>query len=100
MRERNREPDVERERDRDATDADDAEFERDRLRLLLGGVRESDRDRDRLGDRLDFLFRRADRDVFMLFSGGSGAVRLPIETPLPEEIDDATVPPSDAAKHS
>ena len=52
VRERNRDPDVERERDRDATDADDAELERERLRLLLGGVLESDRDRDRLGDRL------------------------------------------------
>jgi len=100
VRERSRDPEVERERERDATDADDAELERERERLLLGGVRESDRDRDRLGDRLDFLFLREERGVLMLLRGGSGAVRLPIETPLPEEMDEATVPPSDEAKHS
>ena len=52
VRECRREPDVDRERERDGTDADEGERDRERDRLLLGGVRESDRDRDRLGDRL------------------------------------------------
>lgn len=53
VRDRNREPDVERDRllERDGTEADDGECDRERLRLL-GGVRESERDLDLLGDRL------------------------------------------------
>ena len=44
------EGDSDLERDREGTDAEDGD--RERLRLLLGGVRESERDLDRLGDRL------------------------------------------------
>ena len=44
--------DSERERDREGTDAEDGDRDLERLRLLLGGVRESERDLDRLGDRL------------------------------------------------
>jgi len=81
VRERSREPDVERDRDldRDGTDADDGERDRLRLRLLLGGVRESDRDLDRLGDRLDFLLR-ADSGVVVavvvMVTDGRGPVLL------------------------
>lgn len=53
VRERRREPLVERERDREGTETADeaAECDLERLRLL-GGVRESERDLERLGDRL------------------------------------------------
>ena len=55
VRERSREPEVERDREpeRDGTEADEGEWDRERLRLLLGGVRESERDLDLLGDRLN-----------------------------------------------
>ena len=57
VRDLSREPgDVERDRDpppREGTEADEAgEWDLERLLLLLGGVRESDLDLDRLGDRL------------------------------------------------
>lgn len=57
------EGDSDLERDREGTDAEDGD--RERLRLLLGGVRESERDLDRLGDRLDFRLR-VDRGVLTL----------------------------------
>ena len=41
------------ERDRDGTEADEGDRDLERLLLLLGGVLESERDLDRLGDRLE-----------------------------------------------
>ena len=74
VRDRSRDPDVERDRDleRDGTDADDGERDRLRLRLLLGGVRESDRDLDRLGDRLPHANRQIKKKICKLTSGTGG----------------------------